>query len=84
MAVASFEFDLEHNLITLANELRDQTYCPGPYTNFTIEEPKHRLISAAPFRDRVVHHALCQIIEPIWESRFILSVSHSRFNQSLS
>ncbi len=69
--VASFEFDLEHNLITLSDELRDQTYTPGSYTNFYIHEPKKRLISAAPFRDRVVHHALCHIIEPIWEARFI-------------
>lgn len=30
-----------------------------------------RLVSAAPFRDRVVHHALCNLIEPIWETRFI-------------
>jgi RNA-directed DNA polymerase len=34
-------------------------------------DPKPRLISAAPFRDRVVHHALCQVIELIWERRFI-------------
>lgn len=70
-AVSQFEFDLEHNLITLADELHNHTYTPGPYTNFYIQEPKRRLISAAPFRDRVVHHALCQIIEPIWEARFI-------------
>ena len=70
-AVASFEFDLEHNLLALQNELRDQTYYPGSYDNFIIYEPKRRLVSAAPFRDRVVHHALCTIIEPIWEPRFI-------------
>ena len=71
VAVATFEFDLEHNLLALEAELRDQTYRPGPYTNFAIYEPKRRLVSAAPFRDRVVHHALCQVIEPIWEARFI-------------
>jgi retron-type reverse transcriptase len=70
-AVASFEFDLEHNLLTLEAELRDRTYRPGSYTNFYIYEPKRRLVSAAPFRDRVVHHALCQVIETIWEARFI-------------
>jgi RNA-directed DNA polymerase len=69
--VATFEFDLEHNLLRLEAELRDQAYHPGPYTNFVIHEPKRRLVSAAPFRDRVVHHALCQVIEPIWEARFI-------------
>jgi RNA-directed DNA polymerase len=71
VAVASFEFDLEHNLLQLEAELRDQTYRPAPYTNFYIYEPKRRLVSAAPFRDRVLHHALCQVIEPIWEARFI-------------
>ena len=70
-AVASFEFDLEPNLLALETELRTQTYWPGGYTNFYIYEPKRRLVSAAPFRDRVVHHALCRVIEPIWEARFI-------------
>jgi RNA-directed DNA polymerase len=70
-AVAGFEFDLERNLWRLQEELSGQTYQPGPYTNFYVYEPKRRLVSAAPFRDRVVHHALCRIIEPIWESRFI-------------
>jgi retron-type reverse transcriptase len=70
-AVASFEFNLEHNLLSLERELREQTYQPGAYTNFYIYEPKRRLVSAAPFPDRVVHHALCNVIEPIWEARFI-------------
>ena len=52
VAVASFEFDLEDNLLRLQAELRDSTYRPGPYTNFHIQEPKRRLVSAAPFRDR--------------------------------
>jgi len=68
---ASFEFDLEGNLLRLQRELRAQTYRPGAYTSFTIHEPKRRLISAAPFRDRVVHHALCTVIEPLFERRFI-------------
>jgi RNA-directed DNA polymerase len=70
-AVASYEFDLEHNLLELETDLKQQTYTPGAYTNFYIYEPKRRLVSAAPFKDRVVHHALCNIIEPIWEPRFI-------------
>lgn len=71
VAVASFEFDLEQNLLELERELKGQSYRPGPYTNFYIYEPKQRLVSAAPFRDRVAHHALCRVIEPIWEARFI-------------
>jgi retron-type reverse transcriptase len=51
--------------------LRSQTYAPGPYRTFTIRDPKVRLISAAPYRDRVVHHALCAVLEPIFEQTFI-------------
>ncbi len=69
--VAAFEHRLEDNLLDLQHELLTQTYRPGPYTSFFIHEPKRRLISAAPFRDRVVHHALCNLIEPIFERSFI-------------
>ena len=65
-SVATFEFFLEEKLIDLQNELIDQTYQPGGYSSFYIHEPKRRLISAAPFTDRVVHHALCNVIEPIF------------------
>ena len=68
---AVFEFDRERNLTELQEELLQKTYRPGPYHSFLIHEPKRRLISAAPFRDRVVHHALCNIIETIFERRFI-------------
>ena len=70
-AVAAFEYRLEDNLFQLQYELSNEVYQPGPYASFTIHEPKHRLISAAPFRDRVVHHALCQVIEPAFEASFI-------------
>jgi retron-type reverse transcriptase len=70
-AVAAFEFNLENELIELREQLLSHTYQPGPYHSFYVHDPKRRLISAAPFRDRVVHHALCQVIEPIFERRFI-------------
>ena len=64
-AAAGFEYQLEDNLVHLQEELAAETYRPGQYASFTIHEPKRRLISAAPFRDRVVHHhALCRVIEP--------------------
>ncbi len=69
--VARFEFNLEENLVRLREELQDGTYRPGGYHSFYIRDPKHRLISAAPFRNRVVHHALCRVIEPIFERTFI-------------
>jgi len=51
--VAAFEYRLEDNLLALHAELQDQIYRPGGYVSFYIHEPKRRLISAAPFRDRV-------------------------------
>ncbi len=71
LPVADFEYNWEGELLRLQEELATKTYQPGPYHSFYVHEPKKRLISAAPFRDRVVHHALCSIIEPIFEARFI-------------
>jgi RNA-directed DNA polymerase len=71
VAAARFKYHLEDNLVTLQEELAAHTYLPGPYASFHIHEPKRRLISAAPFRDRVVHHALCNVIEPAFERSFI-------------
>lgn len=68
---ATFEHRLEDNLLHLQQQLRSYNYRPGPYVSFTIHEPKQRIISAAPFSDRVVHHALCNLIEPIFERSFI-------------
>jgi RNA-directed DNA polymerase len=69
--VADFEYAWESHLLRLQEELSTKSYRPGAYHSFHIHEPKKRLISAAPFRDRVVHHALCLVIEPIFERRFI-------------
>jgi len=70
-ATAAFEMLLADNLLELQQELSEQTYQPGGYTSFYIHEPKKRLISAAPFRDRVVHHALCNVTVPYFEKLFI-------------
>lgn len=70
-ATALFESLLADHLLELEQELREQSYQPGAYSNFYIHEPKKRLISAAPFRDRVVHHALCNITMPYFEKLFI-------------
>ncbi|MGH9835207.1 MAG: RNA-directed DNA polymerase [Blastocatellia bacterium] len=51
--------------------METKTYRPGAYTTFQIVEPKKRMISAAPYRDRFVHHALCNVITPIFERTFI-------------
>ncbi|PWQ96054.1 reverse transcriptase/maturase family protein [Leucothrix pacifica] len=70
-AAASFEHQLADELLLLQAQLRAGSYQPGAYTHFYIHEPKCRKISAAPFRDRVVHHALCNMIEPCFEKIFI-------------
>lgn len=69
--VAAFEYHLEKELWRLHHELKTKTYTPGPYRNFYIYERKRRKISAAPFRDRIVHHAIYNVMEPIFEPRFI-------------
>ncbi len=70
-SVQDFEFDLERNLLQLKHELETGTYKPRPLKQFVIRDPKTRLISASDFRDRVVYHALCNIIQPIFEKTFI-------------
>ncbi|MGH9846505.1 MAG: reverse transcriptase domain-containing protein [Blastocatellia bacterium] len=70
-AAAGFEHQVADRLLQLQSELTDFSYQPGGYVNFMIHDPKQRLVSAAPFRDRVVHHALCNVIEPIFEAQFI-------------
>lgn len=69
--VLEFAANLEENLIMLQNHLIYQTYSTGRYREFYVHDPKTRLVMALPFKDRVVHHAVCNIIEPIFEARFI-------------
>ena len=69
--VAAFEYEVERQLLRIRAELQSGTFPFGPYHTFAITEPKPRLISAAPYRDRVVHHALCNVLEPIYERSFI-------------
>ncbi|MCU0293392.1 MAG: reverse transcriptase/maturase family protein [Thermoanaerobaculaceae bacterium] len=68
--VAAFLLDLEGQVCALRRELLDGSYRPGGYRTFVVREPKRRLISAAAFRDRVVHHALTRVLEPVFERRF--------------
>lgn len=70
-SAARFLSGLERNVLRLERELRERRWRPGPYTVMQVRDPKPRRISAAPFRDRVVHHALCAVVEPIFERGFI-------------
>src|SRR5690606_31749700 len=59
------------NLMSLHGMLMDKTFKTSPYTVFTIHEPKERLIHRLPyFPDRIVHHAVMNLLEPIFVSTF--------------
>ena len=66
-----FFFELEPELLQLQHSLTTENYQPGAYRYFTILDPKPRMIAVAPFRDRVVHHALVDILTPLYEPCFI-------------
>jgi retron-type reverse transcriptase len=68
--VMHFEFQREAELLRLQAELSGGTYQPGAFRSHWIVRPKRRLISAAPYRDRVVHHALMNVLEPILDRHF--------------
>jgi retron-type reverse transcriptase len=69
--VIKFEENLIKNLLNLHEELKNQTYFPKPLKTFILRDPKTRKISKATFRDRIVHHAIVNILEPIFEKVFI-------------
>jgi len=71
--ILKFSYNLESNLSNLQKQLLDQTYKHGSYREFIIHDLKKRQIKAPCFRDRVVHHALCNVIEPIFDKGFIYS-----------
>ena len=79
---ASFFANLEGELLALERQLRAGEYRPGRYVAFEVSDPKKRIVSAAPFRDRVVHHALCAVVEPIFEAGFIAHSFANRIEQS--
>ncbi|MCP4399318.1 MAG: RNA-dependent DNA polymerase, partial [bacterium] len=68
---AAFYLNLEQELLVLEQELLSGSYRPAPYNSFIIYEPKKRRISASDFRDRVVHHAICNLLEPLLDKSLI-------------
>jgi len=69
--VIEFEKDVIGNLFKLQEELTNQTYLPKPLVTFILRDPKTRTISKSAFRDRIIHHALVRVIEPIFDKTFI-------------
>lgn len=69
--ILRYEKNLEERLIDTQNRLIWHAWSPGKWKSFITYEPKKRVIQAPPFTDRVVHHALVRVIEPLFEKKFI-------------
>lgn len=76
--IGRFHTNLEGELLQLQRELQTKTYQPGGYREKIITQPKTRMISAAPFRDRVVHHAVCNVVMPLFERKMIFDLYSNR------
>ncbi len=76
--VINFESDLNKNLRLLQEELKSKNYKPHRLKKFIVRDPKTRTIHASVFRDRIIHHAIINIIQPIFEKRFIYDSFASR------
>lgn len=81
--IQQFGFDLEYELSGIREQLRQKSYQPGGFRQFQVHDRKIRLISAAPFRDRVVQHALMNQIEPAIDRQFIADSYASRKNKGV-
>lgn len=78
---SEYFLNLEKELLQLSYELKNNLYSPSPYRYFKIYEPKERIISVAKFKDRVVHHAIVNILEPVYEKTFIYHSYATRKNK---
>lgn len=81
--VARFTFNLEYELRRLQTELREGTYLPGAFRQFTIYDRKPRVISVAPFRDRVLQHAVMDVLEPLADKKLIYDSYACRANKGV-
>ena len=83
MRVAHFYFHWEKELLTLQNEVLEGTYKPNHYFLFEIFDPKKRTICASDFKDRVLHHAICKVLEPFLERKAIFDSYACRSGKGL-
>lgn len=81
--VKIFWLDLERNLFQLHDELKNKTYRHSHYNSFYVCDPKRRHIHKAEVRDRVLHHAIMRVIEPIFEKSFVYDSYSSRENKGI-
>lgn len=69
--VRQFEKNLDQNIQNIQKDLLAETYKTSEYDVFTIYDPKEREIYRLPFKDRIVHHAIMNILESLWTSTLI-------------
>jgi len=79
--VIEFSKNLIPNILQLNRELIEQTYSPKPLVTFILHDPKTRKISKSDFRDRIIHHAIVRVIEPIFDKTFIYDSCANRINK---
>jgi|SRR3989344_1693357 len=79
--VGFFELSLETNLFDLHEKLKSKTYTHGKYTSFNIYDPKFRHIHKAEVLDRIVHHAIVSVLDPIFDKTFIYNSYSCRINK---
>lgn len=66
-----FGRNLEENITNIHNHLVWKSWRPSPWRQFWVYEPKSRLIQAPPYADRIVHHALVDVVEPFFEKKMV-------------
>jgi RNA-directed DNA polymerase len=81
--VQKFTLNLEDNIFTLHKKLRSETYRHSNYTSFYIRDPKLRHIHKATVSDRIIHHAIMRVIEPLFDRAFIFDSYSSRKNKGM-
>ena len=79
--VIEFSKNLDYEINLLQKELLEYKYKPQELRKFIVRDPKTRKIHASAFRDRVIHHAIINILEPIYEKIFIYDSFASRKNK---
>jgi retron-type reverse transcriptase len=79
--VLEFELNLESNIFNLSHELQTGIYKHGPYTGFFITDPKRRHVHKATVRDRILHHSVFSVLNPIFEPTFISASFSCQINK---
>ena len=70
-SIINFNWNLDQNLHSISNDLKNEHYQPGPYNRFLIKDPKERIIAASPVRDRIVHHTLMNHYDQVFDRQLI-------------